>query len=330
MISALYLEESVAHHPRAQALMDRFPDVPHISCQRYGEVFNRRGQDFRLQKEAQPALILAEKRERKVLPTPPGYGIGGQANYYFSHVLNCLYDCRYCFLQGLYQSANYVFFLNFEDFQMQIDEILEQHPRDESVYFFSGYDGDSFALETLTGFVENHLEFFRDRPRAVLELRTKSLRVRDLLDAPPLNNAIVAFSLTPGAVSRQYEIGVPPLEKRLAAMAQLAQRGWPVGLRFDPIIAHQGFENAYEDLFASVFSHVSPEQVHSATLGMMRFPKAIHRKMTRLYPEEPLLAAQLDRDGDQVSFASSHVSSPLDQVRQLLLDHLPENKLFTH
>ena len=188
-------------HARTQALQERFPDVPHIVCQHYGQVFNRHGQDFRMQKQ-RPALILAEKRDRKVLPAPPGYGIGGEANYYFSHILNCLYDCRYCFLQGLYQSANYVFFLNYEDFQEQIDAVLEQHPGKESVYFFSGYDGDSFALETLTGFVGQHLDFFRARPRAVLELRTKSLKAGDLLQHEPFANAVVAFSLTPDPVSR--------------------------------------------------------------------------------------------------------------------------------
>ena len=28
---------------------------------------------------------------------------------------NCIYDCRYCFLQGMYSSANFVLFVNFEE-----------------------------------------------------------------------------------------------------------------------------------------------------------------------------------------------------------------------
>lgn len=135
MISALYMEEAVRNHPRTRRLQARFPGVPHIVCERYGEIFNKSGQDFRLQKRA-PALILAEKQGAHVLPTPPGYGIGGRANYYFSHILNCLYDCRYCFLQGLYQSAHYVFFLNFEDSQSEIDRLLAAHPEENSITFF--------------------------------------------------------------------------------------------------------------------------------------------------------------------------------------------------
>lgn len=326
MISALYVEEAVREHPRTLRLQSRFADVPHIVCQSYGEVFNRRGQDFRTQKK-HPALILAEKRGRHVLPTPPGYGIGGRANYYFSHILNCLYDCRYCFLQGLYQSANYVFFINFEDFQSHIDLRLADHAREDAVYFFSGYDGDSFALESLTGFIGEHLEFFRHRPRALLELRTKSLRAKDLLKHAPLSNVVVAFSLTPAIISRTYEIGVPPLAKRLQVMGRLARQGWPIGLRFDPIIGHEGCEKHYDELFDQVFEELDPRQIHSVSLGLMRFPRAMHRQMARLYPEEPLLAANLtEADGQITCDAQDHIVDRLSE--RLQQRHVPKERIF--
>ena len=81
------------------------------------------------------------------MPTPPDYGLGADRHYYFSHMLNCLYDCRYCFLQGMYQSANYVLFVNFEDFQSDIRSIAEANP-DQQHFFFSGYDCDSLAPVT--------------------------------------------------------------------------------------------------------------------------------------------------------------------------------------
>ena len=39
-------------------------------------------------------------------------------------MLNCVYDCRYCFLQGMYRSANYVLFVNYDDFRVQIEESI--------------------------------------------------------------------------------------------------------------------------------------------------------------------------------------------------------------
>ena len=87
------------------------------------------------------------------MPAPSEYSIGGDLNYYFSHMLNCIYDCRYCFLQGMYRSANYVLFVNYEEFYQQIKLICNSHA-DKSCHFFSGYDCDSLAMEPVTGFMQ--------------------------------------------------------------------------------------------------------------------------------------------------------------------------------
>ncbi len=113
MHQVIYIEEAVADHPRTKSICARFPKATKVYCKHYGEIFNRKAQNFRLQKK-QPALILAHKHKNHVLDAPDGYGIGGRRNYYFSHMLNCVYDCRYCFLQGMYRSANYVIFVNYE------------------------------------------------------------------------------------------------------------------------------------------------------------------------------------------------------------------------
>ncbi len=114
-IRRIYVEEAVADHPRALEVRRRFPGAETVPCGRWGEVFNRSRQSFRLQKRW-PALILARKHGQTVLEAPAGYGFGGERNFYFSHMLNCIYDCRYCFLQGMFQSAHYVLFVNYEDF----------------------------------------------------------------------------------------------------------------------------------------------------------------------------------------------------------------------
>ena len=155
MIDTIYIEENNREHPRVAEICARFPAARTITCGRYGEVFNPKAQNFRLQKQ-RPSLILAEKYHTFVLAAPAGYGIGGQRNYYFSHMLNCLYDCRYCFLQGMYQSAHYVLFVNYEDFQGEIRQLCQQSP-DDAVYFFSGYDCDSLALEPVTGLSLIHI-----------------------------------------------------------------------------------------------------------------------------------------------------------------------------
>ena len=87
MISAIYVERNIQHHPRARQIIERFKHLPVIEIERYGEIFNRKAQNFRLQK-ANPALIIAEKNQNFMLKAPENYGIGGQHHYYFSHMLN--------------------------------------------------------------------------------------------------------------------------------------------------------------------------------------------------------------------------------------------------
>ena len=74
MFHTIYIEEGAAEHPRTEQICSRFPNANRIFVGRYGEVFNRKGQNFRLQKK-RPALILARKFGRLVLPAPNGYGV---------------------------------------------------------------------------------------------------------------------------------------------------------------------------------------------------------------------------------------------------------------
>lgn len=289
----IYVEKAVRDHPRTRAVIAKLPAQKVISIERYGEVFNRKSQHFRLQKRS-PSFILAEKQGTLVYPTPPAYGIGAKENYYFSHLLNCPFDCRYCFLQGMYRSASFVLFVNYEDFQQEIAEKLT----DQKTTFFSGYDGDSLALDPKTGFLETFLPFFRERPQAELELRTKSIAIRKLLEEEPFPNCIVAFSLSPAPLVQELEKKTPPLDKRLQAIETLQQAGWQIGLRFDPIIDCANFKPLYTAFFQEVFAKVLSTHLHSVTLGSFRLPKPAFKEMKRLKPSDPLLA--LNQEGEQI------------------------------
>ena len=101
MIETIYVEKIIKEHPRTKLILSKLKKAKTIEIDRYGEIFNKRNQNFRIQKN-NPDLILAFKNEGYVLPTPEGFGVGSSKNYYFSHMFNCIYDCRYCFLQGMY------------------------------------------------------------------------------------------------------------------------------------------------------------------------------------------------------------------------------------
>ena len=39
------------------------------------------------------------------------------------NLLNCIFDCQYCFLQGMYNSSNIVCFVNVEDFAKEFSRM---------------------------------------------------------------------------------------------------------------------------------------------------------------------------------------------------------------
>ena len=298
-IDTLYVEEAVREHPRTLAILSRFKSARVIQIDRYGDVFNAPAQNFRHQK-SNPALILAHKAGNRVLPTPPEYHIGGPHNYYFSHMLNCIYDCRYCFLQGMYKSANYVVFVNTDNFFSDIDQITLSH--EGPVWFFSGYDCDSLALDPVTGFVNDCLDHFQSSERAYLELRTKSTQIRPLLSRKAMPNVVVAYSLSPQPVVAAEEHGTPSLQKRLQALKKLQQAGWSIGLRFDPLLYADNFETLYGTFFDEVFNTLDMKAVHSISLGVFRLPKGFHKKLIRLYPEAQLLTAPISENDGMISY----------------------------
>lgn len=327
MIDTLYIEQAIATHPRVREIGSRFPNANQVMCERYGAVFNRKSQNFRLQKK-NPSLILAHKFDNHVLTTPEGYGIGGRNNYYFSHMLNCIYDCRYCFLQGMYRSAHYVLFVNYDDFFSAMDAKLVAHDG-EDVWFFSGYDCDSLALDPLTGFAEHLLSYLETRPHAMVELRTKSTQIRALLGQAPLSNVIVAFSLTPEPAAVALEHKTPSVAKRINAMTQLAQNGWRLGLRFDPLLDDVRFEDHYQALFRDIFDRIDPACIHSITIGPFRMPAPFFSNVVRLYPDEPLLAGSFAHREGLITYPQEREAAMLAFCLDALRAHVSGDKIFS-
>ena len=308
-MDTIYVEHEISTHPRTLRICARYPKARIISIRRFSEVFNSRSQDFKEQKK-NPSLILAHKSGKFIHPTPPGYHVGGKHNYYFSHMLNCVYDCRYCFLQGMYQSGNYVVFVNTEEFLDDISRTANQH--DSPSWYFSGYDCDSLALDPITQFVNDCLDHFEKLPNAWLELRTKSTQIRPLLNRSAINNVVVAYSLSPEAIVAAEEHGTPSLQKRLDALSRLQTQGWKVGLRFDPLLYSDNFEELYGPFFKQVFAALDMSQVHSVSLGVFRLPKGFHKKLVRMYPESKLLAAPLDLRDSMMTYPEASETSMRD------------------
>ena len=165
-------------------------------------------------------------------------------------------------------------------------------------------------------------------PNALLELRTKSTQVRQLLELETSPGCVTAFSFTPQPVSAVTEHGVPAIPQRLEAMSRLQQQGWPVGLRLDPLIDCDNFEALYRDLIQTIFSMVDADRIHSVSYGSFRMPQGFFDQMVKLYPEEPIFARNLRDSGGMVSYGIEREQDMRDLIKSMLLEYIDADVLF--
>ena len=326
MIETIYVEELIKNHPRTKFILNKFKKSRIILINKYGEIFNKRNQNFRIQK-VNPCIILAHKKDSFVLPTPEGFGIGSSKNFYFSHMYNCIYDCRYCFLQGMYSSANYVIFVNFEDFDISIEKIIENN-LDSKVTFFSGYDCDSLALENVTGFAKHILPIFRKYPQIEIEFRTKSIQKEPFLSVKPMPNVILAYSLMPELMSNSLDKKAPSISKRIRVISELASKGWKIGLRFDPLIHGENWKELYQELLENIYNNIFLDNLHSVSFGSLRFPKRMFKDIFKLYPHEPLFTSPLSLNNKMISYDIEIEEEMTSFCKNLSLKYINEDQIF--
>ena len=106
-------------------------------------------------------------------------------------------------------------------------------------------------------------------------------------------------------------------------MARLMEAGWPVGLRFDPVVYHRDYQSAFSELLRRVFSRIDPARLHSVSLGSFRLTRDHYRTVTRLYPEEPLFAQELALDNGIISYPLEREREMIEYCEQQLLQFIP-------
>lgn len=283
--SHIYVERNISENDFTKEILSRFNAPEIIEIKHYKDVFNRRGQSFSAQKSSQ-ALILAENRgERVYRGAPFCQSFGNDEFYYTSFALNCVYDCEYCYLRGMYPSGNAVIFVNFEDYFKDVKRIA----KGKKIFLCVSYDTDLLAFESLFGFCEKWYSFAAENNNVCIELRTKCANIGFLDGKKPLENFILAFTLSPKTAAERFEKGAPSPAARLNAAKRAAELGFKVRFSFDPILKTAEFEKAYDELVRECFSYVSPKNISDIGLGGFRISPACLKAARREYPRSVIL-----------------------------------------
>jgi spore photoproduct lyase len=182
-------------------------------------------------------------------------------------------------------------FSNTEDLLREADELLSKHRR----FFFrigTGEITDSLALDPYIGFSREIVPFFAEQPNALLELKTKSDCVDDLLSIDPKDRVVVAWSMNPQRIIELHEHGTASLEARLAAARRCQNAGYRLGFHFDPIIEYAGWEADYEATVERLFATVDWRRVAWLSMGVLRLTPGLKRTIHERFPLTPLVTGE--------------------------------------
>ncbi len=111
-------------------------------------------------------------------------------------------------------------------------------------------------------------------------------------------------------------------------MLALQQAGWLIGLRFDPLIYIDEYQQAYASLFKELFSRLDCSRIHSVSLGSFRLPRDYFRKLQKLYPDERLLASPLTDEDKQIGYPASIRNNMLDFAAEHIQQYIEPDRFF--
>jgi spore photoproduct lyase len=185
----------------------------------------------------------------------------------------CMYNCAWCYLKGTFrffpQKPNGRIPQIFKDrarIEKDIRSFLKANLDPEIINTGELSDSlmDEGSRESLP-FSKWLMQFFEGTKHKVLFL-TKSTNIEQFLANNWQKNAILAWSINAPKVAERWEIYAPTALQRLAAARKVADAGYEVRLRIDPMVPIDDWKTEYETL-VKLIEPVKPSRV---TLGCLR------------------------------------------------------------
>ena len=232
----------------------------------------------------------------KSCPCTPHY-IG--CNYFIINLdLNCPLECTYCILQHYLSDPIITVHANLDELWRQLDFFLKKN-RDRILRIGTGELGDSLVLDHITENSKDLVSYFRKKPHALFELKTKTLNIKNILNAEPAPNIVISWSLNSSRIAESEEGGAPSVEERIQAARQVSDKGFRVGFHFDPLIRYSGYEQDYKRVIENLMDSVETDRIAWISFGSLRFPPSLKPIIQERFPKTKIIHEEMikGRDG---------------------------------
>lgn len=203
--------------------------------------------------KATMAVVVASPSKRRLQPIAPS------ADWRVDLAEGCPAHCAYCYLAGSLKGPPITrVYANLPEIFDELPKHLGQgkvtsrsrkRAHEGTTYESSCYT-DPLAIEHLTGSLSALVSHFGAwEADAQLRFTSKFDAVDPLLGLEHNGRTRMRFSVNPPSYAR-FEAGTSPVAARLGAMRRMAEAGYRIGLTIAPIIAAEGWREAYGGLIA--------------------------------------------------------------------------------
>jgi spore photoproduct lyase len=330
----VYIEKEIRNHPRTKEIVDKFPKARNIFIDRYMDVFGRGRQDRQWQKE-HPSLILAKASGQRIYPgAVVCQNFGSKHFYYVSSMKNCLYDCEYCYLKGMYSSGYVVIFVNLEDILKEAGELAQQLLQEEEkeMYLSVSFDTDLMAFDAITGYAGLWADFAGKHPNVTVEIRTKgAVKVTSLMQGGKElpGNLVFAYTLSPQSVIDQFEHRTASLKARLISAANALQAKATVRFCFDPMIYTRDWQREYEAMIEAVKTALPLEEIRDASVGTFRISSDYLKRMRTVEKDSPAVQFPFETKNGYAGYPKELEEAIIAFMEERLVSAgLPEEKIY--
>lgn len=322
----IYIEEELLGSNEVEEILSqkRKQNPIIIPIHHYKDVFNRRRQDAIRQHE-DSILVLASKKGQLIYHgAPVCQDFGNEYFYYTSCIMNCLYNCDYCYLKGMYPSGIPVIFVNLEDTFRELEALLTLHP----VYLSVSYDTDLLAVESLTGYVKRWVEFTRSHPDLTIEIRTKCPRKDLFSKIEACDRVIFAYTISPDPIIQRFEHGTGSLAARLAAVKAAMEQGFSLRLCFDPMVYISDWKSVYHTMMDEVEEAIDLSRIRDFSVGSFRISESYLKPMRRLMQDSAVVQFPFERKNGYYQYPSALMEEMEEDLLGQIENRVDHPKIF--
>lgn len=285
--SDIYYEEQSEQYELGKILLNRYralniPCHPISNHNNIPQLRERPNEDF---PDLKRCLIIGTRKTHRYTPNQK---VSDFLVPYTSS--GCPAMCLYCYLVCNYNKCSYLrLFVNREE---MLDRLIKTSLKSQKELTFEiGSNSDLVLENTITSNLEWTIPKFGKVEHGYLTFPTKFDAIQPLLDLPHRGRTIIRMSVNPPEVIRKIELGTSPLNKRIQAINQLCEAGYPVGILIAPVVMLEDWKTRYQKLvenLSETLSHRAKQQVFFEVIFMTY--SYVHRMINAdAFPQAPQL-----------------------------------------